>query len=158
VTVAKKKSPKKSPAKKAPAASAREAYPSKAAEVDAFLAELVHPKRDVLVELRRVVLAASPDIGEELKWRSPTFFYAGPMPKTDPKKYLRYLLNVNIFRRDALRLVFMHAGEVDDPESILEGDYEDGRRLVTLASAADLRAKRRAITGVLRALVRAVPR
>jgi hypothetical protein len=124
---------------------------SRPAEVDAFLRALDHPLASLLRQVRKVVLAAAPTVGEEIKWNGPTFFYTGPLPPSDPKAFARYLLNVNLFRPDALRLVLLRAGDLEDPTGLLEGASKDGRRLVTLGSAAELKA----CAGALQAIVRA---
>ncbi|HVH33578.1 MAG TPA: nuclear transport factor 2 family protein, partial [Tahibacter sp.] len=42
-------------------------------EVDAFLATLQHPARDLVVALRRLVLDADASIAEGIKWNAPSF-------------------------------------------------------------------------------------
>lgn len=63
---------------------------TKASEPDkvaAYIAGMKHPLRQVVKDLRRIILSVDTEIGEEIKWNAPTFFYAGPMVPTDPKKY-----------------------------------------------------------------------
>jgi hypothetical protein len=126
---------------------------SRPEEVSAYLRELAHPMRSVVLATRKVVLAASPSIGERIKWNAPSFFYTGPMRPTDPKKYVRYLLVFNVFRKDCLRLVFLHAADIPDPTAFLEGSYPDGRRLALLSSLGDVRARAGALRSVLRAQI-----
>jgi hypothetical protein len=46
---------------------------------------LKHPLADVVEALRRIILSTDREIGEEVKWNAPTFFYAGEMKPFNPK-------------------------------------------------------------------------
>jgi hypothetical protein len=46
-------------------------------DVDRFMAELDHPLKEGVVDLRRAILAADPGITEHVKWNAPSFRYAG---------------------------------------------------------------------------------
>jgi len=70
------------------------------------MASLKHPRKNVLVALRQIILQADPAIGEEIKWNAPTFFYTGALPPSDPKEYKRVLVVSNVFKKDCIRLVF----------------------------------------------------
>ena len=52
---------------------------SKPDEVNAHMCKLKHPLADVVEALRQVILDADGDIGEEIKWNAPSFFYTGPL-------------------------------------------------------------------------------
>ena len=58
-------------------------------KVDAYVAKLKHPLAQVVKDLRRIILSIDGEIGEEIKWNAPAFFYAGPMKPSDPKEYRR---------------------------------------------------------------------
>jgi hypothetical protein len=75
-------------------------------KVDAYVAGLKHPLTQVVKNLRQIILSIDGDIGEEIKWNAPTFFYAGPMKPANPKEYSRYIVVFNLFRKDCIRLVF----------------------------------------------------
>jgi hypothetical protein len=51
-------------------------------KVDAYMGRLKHPLARVVEELRRIILSSDKEIGEEIKWNAPTFFYAGKMKAT----------------------------------------------------------------------------
>lgn len=131
---------------------------SKPEEVAAYLRDLDHPMHGVVCAARKVVLSASASIGEEIKWNSPTFFFAGKMKPTDPKLYVRLLVNFNVFRKDCLRLVFWQAAEVPDPTSFLEGDYKDGRRIALLSSLEDVKRRAPALKAILKAQLTRMPK
>src|SRR5262245_32233930 len=118
-----------------------ETKPSQPDKVDAWMTDFKHPLKDVLEELRKLILKTDKSIGQEIKWNSPTFFYAGPMKPTDPKLYVRYLAVSNVYRQDHIMLVLPHAGSIDDGSGFLEGTYADGRRLLRFYSLADVKAK-----------------
>ncbi len=122
--------------------------------VDAYLKRLRHPLKDGVEAVRRIILRADPEIGEEIKWNAPAFFYTGPMKPSDPKQYKRYLVVFNLFKKDCLRLVFWGGAKVNDKSGFLEGDYADGRRLASLQNLGEVRAKKRLLASTVKAQLR----
>ena len=59
--------------------------PSEPEKVDAYMQKLKHPLADVVAALRRIILSTDSEIGEEVKWNAPTFFFSGEMKPSDPK-------------------------------------------------------------------------
>jgi hypothetical protein len=118
--------------------------------VDAYLKNLKHPLADLVKALRKTILAVDAKIGEEIKWNAPAFFYAGELKDSDPKEYRRYLVILNLFKKDALRLVFWRGDRVKDESGFLEGEYPDGRRLAILSSTADLTAKKKLLVASIK--------
>ena len=51
--------------------------PSRAADVDRYLRELVHPLKAGVEQLRAAILASDDGITEHVKWNAPSFRYAG---------------------------------------------------------------------------------
>ena len=96
--------------------------PSEPEKVDAFIKRLKHPLKDVVVSLRKIILEADSEIGEEIKWNAPTYFYTGEMEQSDPKLYKRYLIVFNLFKKDCIRLVFWGGAKVSDMSGFLQGD------------------------------------
>ena len=93
--------------------------------------------------LRRIILNTDKEIGEEIKWNAPSFFYAGEMGPSDPKKYKRYIVVFNLYKKDCIRLVFPSGAKVKDTSGLLEGDYADGRRLAMFYDLKDVAAKQK---------------
>ena len=118
-------------------------------KVDAYVARLKHPLAQVVKNLRRIILSISNEIGEEIKWNAPTFFYAGPMRPTNPKEYRRYIVVFNLFSKDCIRLVFPSGAKVKDSSGLLEGDYADGRRLAMFYDTKDVHSKEKALRAVV---------
>jgi hypothetical protein len=123
--------------------------PSDPDEVNAYIAKLKHPLTNVVKALREIILGTNKEIGEEIKWNAPTFFFAGKMKPTNPKEYRRYLVVFNLFKRDCIRLVFPSGAKVKDRSGLLEGDYTDGRRLALFYSPKDVKSKEKPLRAVI---------
>ncbi|MBS1520186.1 MAG: DUF1801 domain-containing protein [Bacteroidetes bacterium] len=128
--------------------------PSEPDKVDAYMAKLDYPLKNIAQALRGVILSTDPEIGEEVKWNAPTFFYAGEMRHFDPKEYKRYLIVFNLFQKDCLRLVFPSGARVNDTSGLLEGSYADGRRLAMFRSMDDVHAKKDVMQKVIKEWLR----
>ena len=118
-------------------------------KVDAYMSRLKHPLAKVVKYLRQIILSTDEEIGEEIKWNAPTFFYAGKMKPTNPKEYRRYIVVFNLFKQDCVRLVFPSGAKVKDASGLLEGDYADGRRLAMFYSSKDVKSKAKALRAVI---------
>jgi hypothetical protein len=105
------------------------AKPSESDKVDAYMQKLKHPLAEVVAALRKIILSTDSEIGEEVKWNAPTFFYAGEMKPSDPKEYKRYIIVFNLYQKDCIRLVFPSGAKINGSSGFLQGDYADGRRL-----------------------------
>lgn len=124
--------------------------PSEPDKVDTYLQNLNHPLKDVIEVLRQIILNADSDIGEEIKWNAPTFFYTGEMQPFNPKEYKRHIIVFNLFKQDCIRLVFPSGEKVNDSSGLLEGDYADGRRLAIFYSVADVQTKEMNLKNVIK--------
>ena len=126
------------------------AKPSEPEKVDAYIKRLKHPLKVVVVSLRKIILEADPEIGEEIKWNAPTYFYTGEMEESDPKLYKRYLIVFNLFKKDCIRLVFWGGGKVNDKSGFLQGDYADGRRLALFHNMEDVKSNKKHLLNALK--------
>jgi len=127
---------------KKPSLPTRDSQPE---DVDAYIRAMTHPLKNVVEELRAIILNADSSIGEEVKWNAPSFFYTGPMAPFDPKKYKRHLIIFNLFKKDCVRLVFPTGASIADTTGLLQGDYADGRRLALFSSMDEVSSKRLAL-------------
>ena len=136
-----------------------ETKPSQSEKVDAWIKALKHPLRKVVTDLRTLILSVDKNIGEEIKWNAPTFFYGGPMRPSDPKLYKRYMIVFNLFQKDCVRLVFPSGARIEDKSGLLEGNYADGRRLALFHDTGEVKEKsaamKRAIKKWLKLLIEA---
>jgi len=110
-------------------------------QVDAYMQKLKHPLKEVVAALRQTILSTDPEIGEEIKWNAPTFFYAGEMKPSDPKKYKRYMIVFNLYQKDCIRLVFPSGAKINDRSGLLQGDYADGRRLAFFHNIEEVQSR-----------------
>jgi hypothetical protein len=122
-------------------------------KVDEFMDNLDHPLHGLTEYLRKFILSIDKNIGEGIYWNAPTFYYTGKMKPFDPKEYRRYIVGLNFYRQDTLRLVFLKGANATDPTGLLEGDYKDGRRICSLKSIDDLKSKEKELKKIIRQLV-----
>jgi len=123
---------------------------SEPGKVDAYMQGLTHPLAKVVEALRKIILSSDREIGEEIKWNAPTYFYTGEMKPFNPKEYKRYIVVFNLFRKDCIRLVFPSGARVADKSGFLEGDYADGRRLALFFNMGDVKSKQASLQAVIR--------
>ena len=119
--------------------------PSEPEKVDAYMQKLKHPLADVVAALRRIILSTDSEIGEEVKWNAPTFFFSGEMKPSDPKTYKRYLIVFNLYQKDCIRLVFPSGARIKDTSGFLQGDYADGRRLAFFHNLEEVKSKTKSL-------------
>jgi hypothetical protein len=50
--------------------------PSEPEKVDAYMQSLKHPLGKVVEALRKIILSTDREVGEEIKWNAPAFFYS----------------------------------------------------------------------------------
>jgi hypothetical protein len=119
------------------------------AEVDARIATLAPDLKRLAQEIRKTILETDPLIGEQIKWNSPAFYYTGNMKAFDPKEYKRDLIVINLHRGKPL-LVFPTGATIADSGGFLEGTYNDGRRILTIADEDDFEKKKDGLQSVIR--------
>jgi uncharacterized protein YdeI (YjbR/CyaY-like superfamily) len=105
-----------------------------------FISKLDPAFAELVETVRQVVLSTSPDIAEQIKWNSPSFFYSGDMKPFDPKEYKRDIIVLHT-RKNVALLIFPTGSIVNDTTGILEGNYTDGRRMVTFKTVDEVKAK-----------------
>jgi hypothetical protein len=117
--------------------------------VDAFLVELDHPLKSVVLELRNVILEAGPGISEEIKWNVPSFrtseFFATMHLRARDR--VGVIMHFGAKKRDVAGIV------IDDPEAMLEWLSHDRAQLM-FHDLDDLTGKRSAVTDIVRSWTR----
>jgi hypothetical protein len=116
--------------------------PSEPDKVDAYINDLKHPLAGIAKALREIILKVDPEIGEEIKWNAPAFFYTGELPSFDPKEYKRHIVVFNFHKQDCIRLVFPTGARVKDKSGLLEGAYADGRRLALFHDMREVESRK----------------
>ena len=108
--------------------------PSAPDSVNAYMKNLLHPLKNEAEALRQIILSAGKNVGEEIAWNAPSFFYTGPMKPFNPKEYKRFIVGFNFFKKDCVRLIFLRGAQLQDTSGLLQGSYADGRRLALFYS------------------------
>lgn len=101
------------------------------------LSKEIQPAINYLCEL---ILAVDKDIAAHIKWNSPAFYYTGEMKDFDPKEYKRDILVMNL-RKDKIMCVLPTGMNIKTNTRLLEGDYTDGRRIITFKNLEDIKQK-----------------
>ena len=123
-------------------------------KVDAFLSELKTPLINEIKYLRSIILQADKKIGEGIYWNAPTFYYIGKLDAFDPKTYKRYIVGFNFHQKDCIRMIFLKGAEAKDLSGILEGDYKDGRRLLSFKSRKEIKSKEKELIVIIKSLIK----
>ncbi|WP_345950268.1 DUF1801 domain-containing protein [Mucilaginibacter sp. PAMB04274] len=123
---------------------------SNPAAVNEYITKLNEPAQSLVKAIRQVILLASDQIGEQIKWNSPSFFYTGHMQAFNAKEYKRDLIVLNLRQKDHLLLIFPTGVTIEDTTGLLEGDYADGRRMVKIFSMEDLEVKQEALQHIIK--------
>jgi len=125
------------------------------ASVTAYIEQLPTELRPVVEAVRQYLLPLHPNLGEQIKWNSPSIFYTGAMEAFDPKTYQRDLVVMHL-RKGYVLLVLPTGERVKDISPILEGAYTDGRRMVTIKDLSDLEQKQDELKKVILALITSI--
>ncbi|MFC0772797.1 DUF1801 domain-containing protein [Terrimonas alba] len=119
------------------------------AAVTAYIQKLDPVFAKAIETLRQSILGAGKEIGEQIKWNSPSFFYTGEMKAFNAKEYKRDIVVMNLHKGNIL-LVFPTGATIKDSSGLLEGDYNDGRRLMRFNDLADIKAKSKALQTIIK--------
>ena len=121
-------------------------------DVDRFLAELEHPLKAGVEQLRAAILASDDAITEHVKWNAPSFCYDGVDRVTfrlQPGNRLQLVLHRGAkVRDDAADFRF------DDDSGLLDWVAPD-RAVVTFRDLDDVAARRSAVADLVRRWVAA---
>jgi hypothetical protein len=117
--------------------------------VTEYIQQLEPAFGEIIETIRQIILSTDQEIGEEIKWNAPTFYYTGDMKPFNPKEYKRYIIVTN-FHKGRILLVFPSGAKVNDTTGFLEGDYKDGRRLVYFKDLEDVKSKANALQTVVK--------
>lgn len=109
-------------------------------EVSQFIDKLEPNFQEMLTYLRKLMLSIDPNIAEQIKWNSPSFYYTGPLKAFDPKTYQRDILVTNL-RKKTLLCILPTGQKIKKNVQLLEGEYTYGRRMITFENLADLQKK-----------------
>ena len=133
---------------KAPNAARHATAQDTASAVDAFLAALVHPHKDVVEALRAAMLAIDPAIRDGIKWNAPSYRTHEYFATTHlrDKKGVGLILHFGAKIRDA------EGPEIHDPQGLLKWLAQDRAR-VQFDDLADFEAKIPALKKIIKAWI-----
>lgn len=117
-------------------------------KVTELIQKLDPPVAEIVESIRQIILSSDKEIGEQIKWNSPSFYYTGEMKPFDPKEYKRDIVVMNLHR--GILLVFPTGAKIDDKTGLLEGNYTDGRRLVKFNDINEVKTKEKALKKVIK--------
>ena len=99
-------------------------------EVEAWFEKYQNPVKDVVLEIREIVLTADARIEECIKWQAPTFTYKGNLASFFPKS------------KKHASLMFHTGARIPGKHVLLEGTGETGRLLKISTVAAAQKSKK----------------
>ena len=123
--------------------------------VTEYIQKLDRPLGEVIEAIRQIILSTDKEIGEQIKWNSPSFFYRGEMKPFNPKEYKRDIVVLNLHKGYPL-LVFPTGAKVNDTSGLLEGDYKDGRRIAKFQDMKDVKSKEKTLQKVIKEWLKSV--
>ena len=115
-------------------------------EVDGFMAQLAHPHKDAIQEVRALVLSADPRVNERIKWNAPSFFIDDDFAtfKLQPPSTIQLVLHTGAKVKSQLRTF-----SIDDPHKLLKWAAGD-RCVLTLTSAEHAQQMREAVASIIK--------
>lgn len=111
--------------------------------------------RSTVQTIRESILSTDKEIGERIKWNNPSFYFTGEMKSFDPKEYKRDLIVFNL-HKSRIMLVLPTGAKVNDKSGLLEGDYKDGRRLITFTNLDDFKTKEKQLKNIIKGWLKVV--
>ncbi len=124
-------------------------------QVSEHIAKLDPQFGKIVETIRQIILSTDPEIGERIKWNNPSYYYTGEMKPFDPKEYKREIVVFNL-HKNRIMLVFPSGAKVNDTSGLLEGDYKDGRRLITFKDLEDVKTKEKTLQTIIKEWIKLV--
>lgn len=119
--------------------------------------ETLNPKdAEIMEAVRKIILKTDKSIGEQIKWNVPSFYYTGEMKHFNPKEYKRDLIVSNTRQKDHILLVFPTGAKLNNTSGLLEGNYNDGRRMVKIYDMKDLKVKEKDLQKLIKEWVKLI--
>lgn len=116
-----------------------------AAEVDAYMAALKHPQKDVIQAVREVMINADKRMQERVKWNAPSFYHV----VSDGRSMDFAAFNPRAKGFVQLILLFP-MGVVDDPTQLMQGSWKD-RREARFTNMEEVTKKKTALIKLVKA-------
>ncbi len=131
--------------KKAEAPKKKSSKPSDEEQVTSYMKALMHPLKDEMEELRKIIKGVDKRIGERIKWNAPSYYYIHDMVTFGPAR-------PGSPNGDKLLLVFHHPFIVKIKSELLEGDYKD-RRMAYFESMKEVKSNKKKLVRIIAELI-----
>lgn len=109
-------------------------------QVTQHIAKLSPEIQPIVEYIRQVILSIDTEIAEHIKWNSPAFYYSGSMKAFDAKEYKRDILVMHL-RNNKIMCVLPTGMTIQKNTVLLEGNYSDGRRMISFTNLEDVKQK-----------------
>jgi len=119
-------------------------------QVADYVSKLDQERAEVVNALREIIMSAAAEVGEQVKWNSPSFCFTGEIQAANAKEYPRDIVVLNLHRPDYVLLVFPTGAKINDTSGLLEGSFPDGRKTIRISSVPEAESKREALQSVVR--------
>jgi len=119
-------------------------------QVTDYVSKLDRERAELVNILREIILGADAEVGAQVKWNSPSFYFIGEIQAVNAREYPRDIVVLNLHRPDYVLLVFPTGAKINDASGLLEGNYPDGRKTARIRSASEAESKREALQSVVR--------
>ena len=118
-----------------------------------YIAELPEPLRSEVMALRKAVLAAVPNVAEEIKWNAPSFFLGEHFAtmRLNGKVFLQLILHLGAKNKSSIS-----RASIEDPSGILTWLGPD-RACIDFREPGNVAAHASSVQRILQQWVRHVP-
>ena len=120
-----------------------------AQDIDTYITTLEHPLKKLVEKLHEVILETDKEIGAQVKWNSPSYYYTGTMKDFDPKEYKRDIVVLNLHKPDHVLLVFPTGSTIPDTTGLLGGKFKDTRKTIQFSRVEELMTRKKDLQKVL---------
>lgn len=110
---------------------------NKSKEVNEYLSNFDHPLKAEIEAVREIILSASDQITESVKWSAPSYAYKDNICTFNPRA------------KKFVNLTFHKGALINDTTGLLEGDQKEAR-VARFANMEEVEAKKAALQTVVR--------
>lgn len=106
-------------------------------KVDEWFKSYDNPLRELVNEVREIILATDERISEDIKWQAPTFIYKGNIASFFPKS------------KKNVSLMFHKGASIPNPDGLLEGEGKVSR-VARFYDAQDIEKKKASLETIIK--------
>lgn len=128
---------------KAAPAKVKSKKPTDEEQVKTWMEKLIPAVKSEIETVRKIIKAASPKLGERIKWNAPSYYYKDDIVTFGP------------YRTQKLLLVFHHPAVMKVKSDLLKGTYKD-RRLVHFKNKAEATKNKKELTRIITEIIQLI--